>query len=211
MQTKPQWIVYVDKKGNLQASLTNKDIPEKDILGYVASSKPEEAIAYCESMGFREHHYTDHRPMSPVNRGEILFFANQKLSLLTIAERTNRSISWVSIVCGISGRDREELIRYYLRDKENQDEGKNRLNFAMAVQSTTSKKQEKADIRVSGVPHYRPDKTVYPKRTRKSVPKYKTKRYNSDSGHTDTGSNSVNTRKQRIIDGLRDAKDYKGE
>jgi hypothetical protein len=202
-------------KGKLEAAKKYRG-DKKEIIGYVNTAKAQEAIDYCTSMGFENSYHTDHTPMRPWDRGEILYYASKKFTLLEIAEKVNRSIDWVAIVCGITGSAREELIKTYKEHKDEHDERheeqiENARDRTKGREETKGKQETKTKHRVQGSHRRKPNKTSPAKRTRKPVSGRNAERYKATPGLSTGRTSSRRGNSREIVKNLRKSKDYVGD
>ena len=191
------WFCYVED-GKVKATTDYKLVDRRFVIGIPAFKKRADAIAYCISMGFDNSFQTDSVPMSPTQKGEILYLFSQKHTPLDIAEKVNRSIDWImNITGGITGNARQELINQYLEEKDNAESFRNsKSKTKTAVQSTPKRSTNSRN-------NSRKTKRAVSIRTHERRRNSQRSEQQHDSG--------ISTGKSRIVDTLRKSKDYMGE
>jgi hypothetical protein len=219
-ETNPTWTVYM-KNGKLKATIDNSKIPKREIIGYGAYKKATMAIEYCVAMGFGNSYHTDHSPMRPWQRGEILYLLASGKTPLYVAEQTNRSIDWVMIVGGITGSARTELIEWYHNYKEDQKdvdkenrrgaEQRNVLSSGRRSGKLQTNGKKKTGVRISGTSNRTTNSRYNSGNTKTAVSNSSRKRRQYTPRPSDRNNNGVSTGKQRIVDKLRQSKDYVGD
>jgi hypothetical protein len=165
----------------------------------------------------KEWNLTDAKDMTPLNKGEILYYHKLGKKPKEIAGLTGRSMEWIRLIvgglCGWRGMDK--LINLYV-DKLCKKEGMNDRvilkHTARPINGSSSKPltEEEISHNVQSTPRLETTNNSGRKRTTRSVPKRKrsvSKVHNKSVGRPRSGD----TGKPGIASKARKHKDYKGK
>jgi hypothetical protein len=166
----------------------------------------------------KEWNLTDAKDMTPLNKGEILYYHKLGKKPKEIAGLTGRSMEWIRLICGgLAGwGGMDKLINLYVdkicKKESHNDKIIRRLSTKRPINGSTGEPltEEETSYNVQSTPRLETTNNSGRKRTTRSVPKRKrsvSKVHNKSVGRPRSGD----TGKPGIASKARKHKDYKGK